>query len=95
VPGEDAAEGVADGPLAAVMATDELVVPEVVRQLLEPRQPRQPPPPLFPRGCPRKNHDVAIVVRRVGGVPAAPPAAVAPSGRGGGGHGCHGVPAAV
>jgi hypothetical protein len=41
VPGEDAAQRVAEGPLAAVVPADELVVAQVVRQLLERHQPRQ------------------------------------------------------
>jgi hypothetical protein len=41
VPGEDAVQRVAEGPLAAVVPADELVVAQVVRQLLERRQPWQ------------------------------------------------------
>jgi hypothetical protein len=43
VPGEGAEERVADGPLGAVVAADELVVLEELRQLLVPDQPRPPP----------------------------------------------------
>ena len=52
VPGDGAAQRVADGPLAAVVPPDELVVLQIVRQLLEPHQPRQPPPPPRPPSSP-------------------------------------------
>ena len=43
MPGEGAEERVADGPLGAVVAADELVVLEELRKLLVPDQPRPPP----------------------------------------------------
>jgi hypothetical protein len=74
VPGEGAAQRVADGPLAAVVRVDELVVAQVVRQLLEPHQPRQRQRllPLLTRRL--HGHD-ARRRRREG---AAPPAAPLP-----------------